>query len=123
MIRIRLAAAAALLTAAFATLGAPAFAHAIIEESTPAPAGTAVGPDVAVTLRYNTRIDRARSRLTLLDAADKSAVIAIDPKGEPNVLTTTIKGLVPGAYRVRWQVLAVDGHITRGEVPFKVEAP
>jgi methionine-rich copper-binding protein CopC len=28
--------------------------------------------------------------------------------------------LSPGAYSVRWQVLAVDGHITRGEVPFTV---
>ncbi|MFI4981818.1 MAG: copper resistance protein CopC, partial [Nevskiales bacterium] len=26
----------------------------------------------------------------------------------------------PGAYVVRWQVLSVDGHITRGDVPFTV---
>jgi hypothetical protein len=26
----------------------------------------------------------------------------------------------PGAYVVRWQVLAIDGHITRGDVPFTV---
>jgi hypothetical protein len=32
-------------------------------------------------------------------------------------------GLIPGAYVVRWQVLAVDGHITRGDVPFTVTAP
>jgi methionine-rich copper-binding protein CopC len=28
---------------------------------------------------------------------------------------------VKGAYVLRWQVLATDGHITRGKVPFRVE--
>jgi methionine-rich copper-binding protein CopC len=28
-----------------------------------------------------------------------------------------------GAWRVRWQVLAVDGHITRGDIPFTLRAP
>jgi methionine-rich copper-binding protein CopC len=28
--------------------------------------------------------------------------------------------LLPGEYRLRWQVLASDGHITRGEIPFAV---
>jgi methionine-rich copper-binding protein CopC len=29
-------------------------------------------------------------------------------------------GLGSGAYRLRWQVLAVEGHITRGDIPFTV---
>jgi copper resistance protein C len=28
--------------------------------------------------------------------------------------------MAPGSYSVRWQVLAIDGHITRGDVPFTV---
>jgi len=32
-------------------------------------------------------------------------------------------GLAAGAYRLRWQVLASDGHITRGEIPFTVTSP
>jgi methionine-rich copper-binding protein CopC len=28
--------------------------------------------------------------------------------------------LLPGEYRLRWQVLASDGHITRGEISFAV---
>jgi methionine-rich copper-binding protein CopC len=31
--------------------------------------------------------------------------------------------LAPGDYRLRWQVLAYDGHITRGEIPFTVMHP
>jgi hypothetical protein len=32
-----------------------------------------------------------------------------------------IIGNCRGAYRLQWQVLAGDGHITRGEVPFQVK--
>jgi len=28
--------------------------------------------------------------------------------------------LKPGSYTLRWQALAPDGHITRGEIPFTV---
>jgi hypothetical protein len=31
--------------------------------------------------------------------------------------------LTPGVYVLRWQVLAIDGHITRGDVPFTVMEP
>jgi methionine-rich copper-binding protein CopC len=32
-----------------------------------------------------------------------------------------LTGLVKGAYVLRWQILAMDGHITRGNVPFQVK--
>ena len=38
---------------------------------------------------------------------------------EGDVLTAHAE-LAAGAYVLRWQVLAIDGHITRGEVPFRV---
>jgi methionine-rich copper-binding protein CopC len=37
------------------------------------------------------------------------------------LLSAKLTGLVKGAYVLRWQVLATDGHITRGKVPFRVE--
>jgi copper resistance protein C len=72
-----------------------------------------------VRLRYNSRIDRARSRLTLTRPDKTQAVPAIDHAGADDVLTTTIE-LTAGAYVLRWQVLAIDGHITRGDIPFVV---
>ena len=97
----------------------PADAHAILEASEPA-AGAAVpaGP-VALKLRFNSRIDRERSRLTLTRPDQSKTVLPIDPGGPPDRLTSTAT-LTPGAYVLRWQVLAVDGHITRGDVPFTV---
>jgi copper resistance protein C len=103
-----------------------AHAHAILEESTP-PAGASVkaGP-LDLQLRYNSRIDRERSRLTLIrpDQAPDQAkqTIPIDAEGPPDILAAHLT-LSPGAYIVRWQVLAVDGHITRGDVPITVTAP
>lgn len=97
-------------------------AHAIVVESTPTVGSEVQGSDIAVMLRYNTRVDKARSRLTLL-AGDKTIRLTIENGGEPDVLTAKATGLAPGPYRLRWQVLALDGHITRGEIPFAVTAP
>jgi methionine-rich copper-binding protein CopC len=44
-------------------------------------------------------------------------------QSSPDVLTASVSGLKPGDYVIRWQVLASDGHISRGEVPFKVIQP
>jgi copper resistance protein C len=99
-----------------------AHAHAILEESTP-PAGASVksGP-LDLSLRYNSRIDRGRSRLTLIRPDRTKDTIAIAPDGPPDIINAHLQ-LPPGAYIVRWQVLAVDGHITRGDVPLTITAP
>jgi methionine-rich copper-binding protein CopC len=73
-------------------------------------------------LRYNSRIDRARSRLTLTRPDHGKDTVAIAPDGPPDIINAHLD-LAPGAYVLRWQVLAVDGHITRGDVPFTVKAP
>jgi methionine-rich copper-binding protein CopC len=97
-----------------------AAAHAVLLEATPAASATIKGPDVAIRLRYNVRIESGRSRLSLL-LPDKSVkALTIGQQPSPDVLTAQAAGLIPGEYRVRWQVLASDGHITRGEVPFTV---
>ena len=97
-------------------------AHAILEESTP-PAGASVkaGP-LDLRFRYNSRIDRARSRLTLIRPNRTKDTILITAESPPDIIAAHLD-LTQGAYIVRWQVLAVDGHITRGDVPITVTAP
>ena len=102
---------------------APAGAHAVLLESSPALKSSVPGPDVPLKLRFNVRIDAARSRLTIIDANGSSQTMEIDKQDPPNTLSAEAKGLRPGAYRLRWQVLASDGHITRGEIPFTVVKP
>ena len=36
-------------------------------------------------------------------------------------LTSRAADLSPGFYVIRWQILAEDGHITRGEVTFQAK--
>ena len=62
------------------------------------------------------------TRLTLIRPDHSHSTIAITQSGSPDILTSHLE-LTPGAYVIRWQVLAVDGHITRGDVPLTVTAP
>jgi copper resistance protein C len=102
---------------------AGASAHAILEQSQPPTGGSVPAGKVAMSFTYNSRIDRARSRLTLTSPDHKQTVLQLAPDGPPNVIDTSAELNAPGPYVVRWQVLAVDGHITRGDVPFTVTAP
>ncbi len=97
-----------------------ALAHAVLVSSQPAVNGTVSGPNVAVLLKYNSRVDMEHSTLTLLDPDGKVEKIVIEGEPEPGLLSAKLTGLVKGAYVLRWQVLATDGHITRGKVPFRV---
>jgi methionine-rich copper-binding protein CopC len=46
--------------------------------------------------------------------------LTLAPSDGPDTLAATVDRLGSGHYRLRWQVLAVDGHITRGDIPFTV---
>ena len=111
-----------LLGAALALVPGLARAHAILEDSQPPAGGSVPAGKVTLRLRYNSRIDRARSRLTLIRADHSRDNVAIASDGPPDIIAARLD-LAPGAYVIRWQVLAVDGHITRGDVPFTVTAP
>lgn len=115
---IRSARAAAMLAGLLAWPAA-AGAHAILVDSAPAVGGSAAAGAVAMRLRFNSRIDHRRSRLTLTRPDRSQAVLPTGEDDTPDVLTARAD-LAPGAYTLRWQVLATDGHITRGDVPFTV---
>ena len=89
-------------------------------ESSPALKSSVAGPDVPLKLRFNVRIDAARSRLTLVDPDGALQMLEISKQDSPEIISAEAKGLHAGLYRLRWQVLASDGHITRGEIPFTV---
>ena len=105
-----------------ALLGLPgtAFAHAILIDSQPAAGSTVAAGQTNIVLRYNSRIDQQRSRLTLA-GSNAEMVLKLKPGIPAETLAAQPEELTPGQYTVRWQVLAVDGHITRGEVRFTVK--
>jgi methionine-rich copper-binding protein CopC len=94
-------------------------AHAILVDSTPAISSKIGAGVVRLRLRFNSRIDAARSRLTLIRPDRTTQILPLLAGSADDVLLAETS-LTDGAYVVRWQVLAVDGHITRGDVPFTV---
>jgi copper resistance protein C len=100
-----------------------AVAHAVLLESSPSINTSVAGPSIPIKLRFNVRIDATRSRLTLVAPDASTRLLAISKDAPADILASQAQGLIPGEYRIRWQVLASDGHITRGEIPFKVTQP
>ncbi len=124
MIRpIRIALAAAFILAVFVIVTTRVDAHAVLKSSSPAAGSTVTGPDVPISLTFNVRVDAGRSKLQLLLPGDEIADLPSGTQPSADTLTTTAKSLKPGAYSIRWQVLAPDGHISRGEIPFTVKSP
>jgi methionine-rich copper-binding protein CopC len=112
-----------------ADLSAPAKADAFVVRSSPANDEVLQGPDLLIRLQFSVRIYPRRSKLTLVSPDEHEIpvqiVAPISDTSDPLVLggyTTT--GLPPGAYRLRWQVLSVDGQLSHGEIPFTIsESP
>lgn len=109
---------AALIVFCLAPVGA--WAHAILMDSSPAAGGAVAAGAVTVELHFNSRIDRTRSLLTLTGPNKGRTSLPIADSSPPDILRTTAE-LPAGDYVLRWQVLAVDGHITRGNLPFTVK--
>ena len=115
--RFLIGSALLLISAAFAV---SLHAHAILLESSPALHATVAGPDLSIRLRFNVRVDVIRSRFTLVYPDTVARPLSLDKQTAPDTVLSHVSGLAPGSYTIRWQVLAPDGHISRGEIPFKV---
>ena len=63
----------------------------------------------------------AAARACSLLAPDGSQqTLALAKQLSPDILQSQASGLKPGAYKLLWNVLASDGHMSKGEVPFTV---
>jgi methionine-rich copper-binding protein CopC len=103
-----------------AAIAQPMWAHAVLMQSTPKLNSSVKGPDVPIWLRFNVRVDGGRSRLHLLGPDGSQQKLEAVKQPSPDTLTVQANGLKPGGYKLQWQVLASDGHISQGEVPFTV---
>ncbi len=108
-----------MLAAMIAGWSPPALAHAILISSTPSIQGSVARGPIAFKIKYNSRIDHHRSKLTLTSPQGAASTLPIDPASPVDEIDASAT-LQPGHYSLRWQVLAVDGHITRGDIPFTV---
>lgn len=111
-----------LLVAVGMLAAAEARAHAVLVESTPPAEAEVVGNKVEFHLRYNSRIDAKRSRLSLKGPGGAKTLPPLQGGNEAE-LVARAEGLAPGRYILFWDVLSVDGHVSRGQVPFMTISP
>jgi methionine-rich copper-binding protein CopC len=97
--------------------------HAVVVESTPKMNGIVNGPTLQIKLRFNARVDGKRSKVAVVDQNGVSRPIHLAQQVSPDSLLANISGLQSGKYQLHWQVLASDGHITQGDIPFSVVNP
>ena len=95
----------------------PAEAHAVLVASDPPPGSSVPMGYVTFTLKFNSKIDRNRSRCDLIGPNGERPNLTIAPGGPDDTIQVSFIASA-GPNIIRWQVLAFDGHITRGEVQF-----
>ena len=117
--------AGALFAALLAQDPGAAGAHAIILESEPVAGATLAEPPTRIYLRFNSRIEKRLSRVTLTAADGGPVPLAVKADGseKPDRIVLPLGSLRPGAYVIRYKVLAADGHITEGALRFTVLEP
>jgi methionine-rich copper-binding protein CopC len=112
-------------------LGAPpvtlprAAAHAIVLESVPARDAVLERAPERVILRFNSKIEKRLSRITLATGKEPPVPVSIltdgaDVDQQPDRLVVPLRPLPPGGYVLRYKVLSADGHITEGALKFTV---
>jgi methionine-rich copper-binding protein CopC len=101
-------------------LATPAWPHASLVKSSPGRRATLTTTPDSVQLWFNEAIEPRFSSVTVLDAAGRRVDLGdahVEPD-DPKRLTVGVKPLGRGAYRVRFRVLSVDGHVVESEFPF-----
>jgi methionine-rich copper-binding protein CopC len=98
---------------------AGAGAHAIVVSSTPRPAARVQGDALSVEITFNSAIDSTRSHIKLFKP-DGAALVLPALEATVDTLRAQARGLTPGHYRLHWQALSPDGHISQGDIPFDV---
>jgi methionine-rich copper-binding protein CopC len=109
----------------FATLiAAPVYAHAVLMGSSPKDKAVLAAPPQKVVLRFNARIEKQVSQVTLLDGKGRTVSLPPAPHGytagPPDQLIIPMPSLKPGNYRLKYRIMATDGHVTPGLIRFTV---
>jgi len=101
-------------------------AHALLVDSTPKQDEVVKEAPREVVLKFNARIEKTVSHVTLLDGDGRKVALPplpADRDGPPERLKVDLPALKPGPYKLEYRVLASDGHATPGLLRFTVAAP
>lgn len=96
-------------------------AHAVVVEATPKDRATLPAAPPEIVLRFNATLEKKLVHLKL-ERAEGSSQTLVDRAPEPAIVRCTVPpDLAPGAYTLKYKVLATDGHATQGVLRFSVD--
>lgn len=101
---------------------APVFAHAHVVKSTPA-ANAAIAAPKTVSVTFSEKLVPAFSKLEISMAGMNMAVpvkTAVSADGKTMVGTPS-GAFSKGNYVINWSAASVDGHKSKGSIPFKIK--
>jgi methionine-rich copper-binding protein CopC len=97
-----------------------AMGHASLVNSTPLASSVVRHAPREIRLTFSEAIEPAFSSVELVDAG--GAILAAASRGSrrSNQIVLRVPPLPPGRYGVKWRVISVDTHRTRGDFVFEV---
>jgi copper transport protein len=113
---------AALTVAIVLALASPAFAHATLLTTTPAPGTTYDTSPPVVDLRFNEPVEVAIGDIRVFDGKAQRVVTGAPkhPGGDGNQVSVSLPELDDGTYVVTWRVISADTHPVEGAFTFQV---
>jgi copper transport protein len=108
--------------AAVLVMASPAFAHATLESSDPAPSAVLATAPRHVTLHYDQSVGVSLGGVRVFDAAGQRLSVGTPhhPGGTDSVVQVGLPHLVRGSYVVTWRVISADSHPVQGAFTFQV---
>lgn len=112
--------AASALVLASALAPAPLRAHAYPIVVVPADGAVLREPPREVRIQFTEGIELEFSRIDVKNAAGEKMNAGNIRRIADDTVAVAVKALGPGTYRIEWQVLSVDTHVTDGVVRFTI---
>jgi copper transport protein len=100
----------------------PAFAHAGLESSIPAPSSVLTESPPDIVLDFDEPVEAGLSSIEVYDSNAAAIEVgeAVASAGDDSVVIASIPDLDDGVYAVVWRVASVDGHIVTGSFSFSI---
>lgn len=105
-------------------VSAAAFAHAHLQQQTPAADSTVAASPASLTLSFSEGIETAFSAVTLTGPQQNAIAtgkLARSDSNKAQLIVPLTQSLSAGEYTVDWHVVSVDGHKTKGQYHFTVK--
>lgn len=105
-----------------ATSATPAFAHAVLEQTTPAAGSVLDQPPKKVTLRFGEPVEVALGAIRVYDSKGDRLDVgsASHPAGQQSQVQVNLPKLDDDSYVVTWRVISADSHPVSGAFTFQV---